>query len=122
MSFFSGERKRTGLQIVPPVKRAAPRKKRALSAAVIALGLFVSIIVFQAYAPKAQTYVDSSRFDYVYVISPAYVYRGNQGVLLLDKRNGNVWFFPRTNNLDLAFRDPVLVSRLPLEKLDEMPR
>jgi len=61
---------------------------------------------------------DTVRFDYVTIVSPAYVHQGNQGVLLLDRRNGNVWFFGRTNELGMAFKDPIMISRLPLDKLE----
>jgi hypothetical protein len=85
-----------------------------------------AIVVFLAlrfvFSPEIVASADSGRFDYVYVISPSYLYQGNQGVLLLDKRNGNVWFLGRSNELNISFREPVFVSRLPLEKLDQPPR
>jgi hypothetical protein len=39
-------------------------------------------------------------------------------ILLLDKRNGNVWFIPKGDEINISFRDPSLVVRIPLEQLD----
>jgi hypothetical protein len=58
---------------------------------------------------------DSARFDYVHIVSPMYLYQGRQGILLLDKRNGNVWFSPKGDEINISFRDPSFVVRIPLE-------
>src|SRR3954453_7023332 len=105
----------------PKVKPIAPRMNRVLSTVVIIIGLIVAVIAFQAYPLRSTAYADSGTFDYVYVISPAYLYKGNQGVLALDKRNGNIWFFGKSNSLDVTYHDPVLITRLPLEKLNAAP-
>jgi hypothetical protein len=65
---------------------------------------------------------DSGRYDYVTIVSPVFLYKGNQGVLLLDKRNGNVWFVAKSQDTNLSFKDPVLVVRFPLEKLEQPPQ
>jgi hypothetical protein len=65
---------------------------------------------------------DTGRFDYVQVLAAPYLYNGNQGVLLLDKRNGNVWFISKVQDMTMkktSFKDPVFIVRVPLEKLDE---
>ena len=59
------------------------------------------------------------RFDYMDVVSSAYPYQGRHGLLLLDKRNGNVWFIANGNDLSGNFKDPVFVTRLSLENLDQ---
>ena len=64
---------------------------------------------------------DSARFDHVSVISPMYLYQGRQGILIMDKRNGNVWFIARGDNTNISFRDPVFVVHVPLEKLETAP-
>jgi hypothetical protein len=64
----------------------------------------------------------SGRYDYVSIISPLYVYKGVQGVLLLDSRNGNIWFVPKGTDFNVNFKDPVFVIRLPLDKLDNAPQ
>jgi hypothetical protein len=48
-----------------------------------------------------------------------YLYKGVQGLLVLDRRNGNVWFIPKVNEV---FQDPVFVVRMQFEKLDQAPR
>ena len=100
------------------------RMEWILKATLMIIALFIGIIAMRPYlTPEAAVIADSGRFDYVYVVSPAYIYNGRQGVLLLDKRNGNVWFLARyTDNMKLVFGDPVLVAHIPLEKLDEAAR
>ena len=53
------------------------------------------------------------------IASTGFLYKGQQGMLVMDKRNGNVWFFPRVNE---GFKDPVFVIRLQFEKIDQDPR
>lgn len=92
-----------------------------LKTALAVVALFMALGALAPYV-KSQVSADSGRFDYVYVVSPVYLYQGNQGVLLLDKRNGNVWFIGKGNEMNITFKDPVFVARLPLEKLDQAPR
>ena len=61
----------------------------------------------------------SARFDHVYIVSPVFLYKGRQGLLVMDRRNANVWFIPKVDEL---FQDPVYVTRLPFEKLDHSPQ
>jgi hypothetical protein len=49
------------------------------------------------------------------MLSPMYLYQGRQGILLLDKRNGNVRFSPKGDEINISFRDPSFVVRIPLE-------
>ena len=57
------------------------------------------------------------------VVSAGYIYNGRPGVLLLDKRNGNVWFLGKhTSDMKSLFSDPVFVAHVPLEKVDEAVR
>jgi len=86
--------------------------------------LFVAIVLHPYFKPDIKASADSGRFDYVCVVSPMFLYQGNQGVLMMDKRNGNVWFIAKSGDGtgNIAFKDPVFVARLPLEKLDEAPR
>ena len=74
--------------------------------------------------PDIKVLADSGRFNYVYVVSPMYLYQGHQGVLIMDERNGNVWFVAKVHDgsANIAFKEPVFVARLPLEKLDDAPR
>ena len=69
--------------------------------------------------PLATVSAQTARFDHVMIASAGFLYKGQQGMLVLDKRNGNVWFFPKVNE---AFQDPVFVMRLQFEKIDQEPR
>ena|SRR6476620_10556394 len=70
----------------------------------------------------ATAYADSGRYDYIQLISTGFLYNGSQGILLLDKRNGNVWFLSKGSDTKPGFKDPAFVVRVPLEKLDEQAR
>ena len=84
--------------------------------------LFLGMITLHAYwQPAAAAAAQPGRFDYVHIISPLFLYKGTQGLLLLDKRNGNVWFIARGDEVNITFRNPVFVVRIPLEKLDAPP-
>jgi len=100
------------------------RTDKLLIITFVVVGLIGAVEVFRRphLRPDASVLADSGRFDYVNVISSMFLYQGNQGVLLMDKRNGNVWFIPKGNEMTITFRDPVFVTRLPLEKLDQAPR
>ena len=88
-----------------------------LNTTLLIAALILAMLVIRT--PAANVSADSGRFDYVHVISPVYLYQGNQSVLVLDKRNGNIWFFGKGDEMQVTFRDPVLVTRLALEKLDQ---
>jgi len=90
----------------------------------LAITLFLGVIALRPYLePETKVTADSGRFDYASVVSPAFIYNGRQGILLLDKRNGNVWFIARNEaNMTVSLADPVFVIHVPLEKLDEAAR
>jgi len=48
-----------------------------------------------------------------------FLYKGAQGLLVMDRRNANVWFIPKTGD---QFGAPVFVIRVPFEKLDQAPQ
>jgi hypothetical protein len=88
------------------------------------IALFLAIAALRPlYIPPAQVSADSSKFEHVYIVAPVFVYKGQQGLLLLDKRNGNIWFVGKGNDqLTLKYGEPVFMTQLPLEKLDQPPR
>lgn len=96
----------------------------ALKSMLLAIAVFLGMIAVRSYvAPEQNVKADSGQFDYVQIISAQFIYNGATGVLLLDKRNGNVWFTERNaDNMRFAFKDPVFVVRVPLEKLDASAR
>jgi hypothetical protein len=89
--------------------------------------LLVVVILLGATALRPYIYpsvhaAELARFDHVDIVSSLFLYKGAQGVLVLDKRNGNVWFIPRGNDaMQVTFNDPVFVTRIPFEKLDTAP-
>jgi hypothetical protein len=89
-------------------------------AALWLIAVFVGVIALhQLYNPRTNALADASRFDHVSIIAPVFLYKGQQGLLLLDKRNGNVWFAGRSSDqMVLKYGDPVVLTQLPLEKLD----
>ena len=94
-----------------------------LKLTLIVIALLIGTIGLRPYFhPDMRVSADAGRFDYVSIVSPMFLYKGGQGVLLLDKRNGNLWFIPKGNEMELTYKDPVFVVHVPLEKLDEAPR
>ena len=88
-----------------------------------AIAIFLGLIALRPFFDPAKVEAQTARFDHVYVVSPMFLYKGQQGLLVMDKRNGNIWFFPKGNQTDiLTYADPVFVLRLPFEKLDQAPR
>lgn len=82
----------------------------------VLIALLLGIQTFRPGALSVQTvHAQAAQFDHINVISAVFLYQGQQGLLLLDKRNGNVWFMPRK---DTTFGDPQLLLRVPFEKLD----
>jgi hypothetical protein len=87
------------------------------------IAVFLGIIALQPYVnPERTAHADAGRFDHVTIVAPMFLYRGGQGVLLMDKRNGNIWFIGKGKELDVTFVEPVFVTKLPLEKLDQAPQ
>ncbi|HTS66557.1 MAG TPA: hypothetical protein VMH28_31255 [Candidatus Acidoferrales bacterium] len=91
-----------------------------LRATLLAIALFLGIIAVRPLVePSVRAQAQAARFDHVSIISPVFMYKGRQGLLVMDKRNANVWFIPR---VDDEFKDAVFVLRLPFEKLDQAPQ
>ena len=89
----------------------------------IALAVTLGALALRPYfTPEIQAVAESGRFDSIMIVSVGFLYQGNQGVLVLDKRNGNLWFIGRGHEMNVPFKDPVYLERLPLEKLDHAPR
>jgi hypothetical protein len=97
---------------------------RISSNALLLVVIFVALIELRPYfSPGSQVSAQSVKYDYIYVISPMFLYKGQQGLLLMDKRNGNVWFLARgADQMKLHYEDPVLVTQIPLAKLDHAPQ
>ncbi|GEM_PF-3882910 len=79
----------------------------------LAIVLLLGTLTFRQQPVFAQT-----RFDYIRVVSAVFLYKGDQGLLLLDERTGNVWFMARAGD---AYKDPVFLIRIPFEKIPLEP-
>lgn len=94
--------------------------KLAILAATFLFGMIASGHLFQ---PSVKVHAEGARFDHVQIVSTTFIYKGQLGLLLLDRRNGNVWFLPKSSDESRRdpFDDPVLLVRVRLEKLDPAP-
>lgn len=82
--------------------------------------LLLALIALRSlFDPATNALAQPARFDHVHIVSPVFLYKGQQGLLVLDRRNANVWFIPRVNE---QFQSPAFVMRLPFEKLDQSPQ
>ena len=93
---------------------------RTLKTILTVIALLLGIIAIRPFIdPPAHVQAQAARFDHVQIVSAVFLYKGQQGLLLLDRRNANVWFVPKAEE---KFQDPVFVLRLPFEKLDQSPQ
>jgi len=91
-----------------------------LKVILLVIALFLGVIAIRPFfAPETTVLAQAARFDHVMIVATTFLYKGGQGLLVLDRRNGNVWFIPRMAD---GFQDPVFVIRMPFEKLDQVPR
>jgi hypothetical protein len=95
-------------------------KDWSLRAILLVIVVLLGMIALHPYIePGVKVMADSARYDHVYLVSPLFVYRGQQGLLVMDRRNGNVWFIPKAND---SFGNPMFIVRVPFEKLDQSPQ
>ena len=92
---------------------------RTVKATLLAIALFLAIIAFRPFFEPMKVQAQAARFDHVQLLSAMFLYKGAQGLLVLDKRNANVWFIQKNGD---QFQTPVFVVRLPFEQLDNAPR
>jgi len=96
---------------------------RTLKSILLLIALLLAIIALRPlFEPAGSVLAQTARFDHVYVVSPMFLYKGSQGLLVLDKRNANVWFIPKGSQENLTYQNPVFVVRVPFEKLDQAPQ
>jgi hypothetical protein len=92
------------------------RDDRSIRRILFAIVVLLAVLVLrQLLDPQPKVLAQAPRYDHLMIVSTGFLYKGQQGMLVLDKRNANVWFFARINE---TFQDPVLVIRLPFEKID----
>ena len=93
---------------------------RTLKAILLAIALFLGMIAVRPFLdPATKVLAQPARFDHVHIVSAGFLYKGQQGLLVMDRRNANVWFIPRKDD---KFQDPIFVLRVPFEKLDQSPQ
>jgi hypothetical protein len=93
---------------------------RTVKVTLVTIAVLLGLLVLRPlFDPAAEVSAQSARFDHVLIVSAGFLYKGQQGLLVLDKRNGNVWFYPKVNE---GFQDPVFVMRMQFEKIDQGPR
>ena len=91
-----------------------------LKATLMAIALFLGVIAIRPFFdPNASVLAQPAKFDHVFIVSTMFLYKGQQGLLVMDRRNANVWFIPKAND---QFQDPVFMIRIPFEKLDKAPQ
>ena len=88
------------------------------------IAIFLGLIALRPFwTPDVKALADSAKFDHLHIVSPLFLYKGQQGLLVMDKRNGNIWFMGRqSDELNVKYNDPVLVTKIPFEKLDQAPQ
>lgn len=96
------------------------KSDRTLKVILATIALFLGMIAIRPlFDPAVKVLAQAAKFDHVYIVSPMFLYKGQQGLLVMDRRNANVWFIPKTND---QFQNPVFVIRVPFEKLDQAPQ
>lgn len=95
------------------------KSDRFLNAILMTIVLLLGIIALRPFLdPQDKVLAQSARFDHVTIITPLYLYKGHQGMLVLDRRNANVWFIPKVGD---QLNNPMFVVRMPFDKMDELP-
>jgi hypothetical protein len=91
-----------------------------LKAILLAIALFLGIIALRPLIdPAVEVQAQAAKFDHVFIVATTFLYKGQQGLLVMDRRNANVWFIPKNGD---QFQPPVFVLRVPFETLDQPPQ
>jgi len=95
--------------------------KLGMAAIIVLLGVIALRPLFE---PAVKVEAQAPRFDHISIISTMFIWKGQAGLLLLDRRNGNVWFVEKSTDESrpYPFEDPVFLVRVPFEKIDQGPR
>jgi hypothetical protein len=91
-------------------QRTTVSLKLAMTALALLLGL---IALGQLFEPRVKAQAEGARFDHVLIVSTMFVHKGQMGLLLLDRRNGNVWFVQTSidESRQVPFGEPVFLVR-----------
>ena len=99
-------------------KRSSDRTTKLLLGAI---ALLLGILAVRPYLEPWQTVRAEARFDHVNVLSTGWIRNGRPGILLMDRRNGNVWYMGTQTEKGPALGEPQFILRVPFEKLDQAP-
>ena len=86
------------------------------------LAVIALLLAIQVLSPLLQPRLTAraeSQFDHISVLANNWIRKGRPGILLLDRRNGNIWFMQTPRDQNEQFGDPDFVIRFPFEKLDQ---
>lgn len=84
------------------------------------IAVFLGMIALPPlFDPHDRVMAEPARFDHIFIVSTMFLYKGQQGLLVMDRRNANVWFIPKANE---QFQPPIFIFRVPFEKLDQVPQ
>ena len=87
----------------------------------VAIILLLGILAVRPFIEPWQTVRAEARFDHVNVLSTGWIRNGRPGILLMDRRNGNVWYMGTQTEKGPTLGEPQFVLRVPFEKLDQVP-
>jgi hypothetical protein len=90
-----------------------------LKAILMTIALFLGLVALRPFFTPVNALAQTARFEHVLVLAPLFLYKGQQGFLVMDQRNANIWFIPKLNE---QYQTPVFVVRLPFDKLDHAPQ
>jgi len=98
-----------------------PASNRATNLLLVAITILLGTLAIRPYIEPSGTVRAEARFDHVNVLSPSWIRNGRPGILLMDRRNGNVWHMGTQMEKGPGLSEPQFVLRVPFEKLDQAP-
>ena len=99
-----------------------PSPDRTTKLLLLAIVLLLGVLAIRPFLEPTQTVWAEARFDHVNVLATNWIRNGRTGVLLMDRRNGNVWhMITQQTDKGPSLGDPQFVVRVPFEKLDDVP-
>ncbi len=100
------------------------RSDPTLKVILLVIAVLLAVIALRPLVnPEVKAQAQSARFDHVTIVATTFLYKGQQGLLLMDRRNANVWFMARTTDqAGTQFAAPVFLLRVPFDKLDQGPQ
>ena len=98
-----------------------PASNRTTNLLLVAITILLGILAIRPYIEPSRIVQAEARFDHVNVLSTGWIRNGRPGILLMDRRNGNVWYMGTQTEKGPGLSEPQFVLRVPFEKLDQAP-